>query len=84
MTLPSIVLGLVITVLLGALYHAIRGGGGWRLLLFIALSLIGFFLAQWPSVGFGWSLYSIGSLEVGLGGIGSVLFLTVGDWLIRP
>ena len=83
MTIPSLLFGLIIALLIGTIFHAIRGGNGWRLLLFIGLSIAGFFLAQWVGTLFGWGLYSFGALDAGLGVVGSVILLAVGDWLIR-
>ena len=83
MTIPSLLLGLIIATLAATIFHFIRGGNGWRLLLFIGLSLVGFFLMQWVSAVFDWSLLSVGALETGLGVVGSGLFLILGDWLIR-
>ncbi|MBI2333512.1 MAG: hypothetical protein HYU84_15385 [Chloroflexi bacterium] len=44
MTLPAILFGLVVAFLAGALFHAVRGGGGWRLLLHLGLGAAGFAL----------------------------------------
>ena len=83
MTSPSLLLSIIIAILAGALFHSVRGGGGWRLLLYIGLSLVGFFLAQWLGSMLGWGLFKFGVLDIGLGVVGSVLFLIVGDWLSR-
>ncbi|HCR71311.1 MAG TPA: hypothetical protein DIW23_07710 [Anaerolineae bacterium] len=83
MTIPSLILGLIIALLAATIFHAIRGGNGWRLLLFIGLSVAGFFLVEWAGGLIGWGLYAFGALDAGLGVVGSVLFLLIGDWLIR-
>jgi len=83
MTIPSLLLGLIIAILAATIYHFIRGGNGWRLLLFIGLSSVGFFLMQWLADALAWGLYPFGALDTGLGVVGSVLFLILGDWLIR-
>jgi hypothetical protein len=83
LTLPVIVLGFVIAMLLGALYHGIRGGGGWRLLFFLGLSLLGFTVGHYLGAGLGWSFILIGSLNLGMAIFGGILFLVIGDWLIR-
>jgi uncharacterized membrane protein YeaQ/YmgE (transglycosylase-associated protein family) len=83
MTIPSLLLSFIIAILAGALFHSVRGGSGWRFLLFIGLSSVGFFLAQWLSSAFGWGLYKFGVLDLGMGVVGSLLFLIVGDWLSR-
>jgi hypothetical protein len=83
LTLPVIVLGFVIAMLLGALYHGIRGGGGWRLLFFLGLSILGFTVGHFLGAGLGWNFLLIGSLNLGMAIIGGILFLVIGDWLIR-
>lgn len=83
MTLPVLLLGLVIALLVGALYHSLRDGGGWRFLFYLALSTVGGAAGQWLGVMRGWSLYKIGALDIGLGLAGSITILLLGDWLSR-
>ena len=83
-TIPAALFGLVIALLIGALYHVLRGGNGWRLLLFLGLSALGFAAGQAGGWGFGWVVYKFGLLDLGLGVIGSVVFILLGDWLSRP
>lgn len=83
MTLPVIVLGLTMAFLLGSLFHALRGGGGWRFLFSLFLSALGFGFGQFAFWWFGFVLYAVGSLDVGAGAIGSIAFLILGDWLSR-
>ena len=83
MTIPNLLLGLIIAILTATIYHFIRGGNGWRLLLGIGLSIAGFFLFTWLGGLIGWGLYPVGAIDAGLGVVGSVLFLILGDWLIR-
>jgi hypothetical protein len=82
-TVPSILFGLVVALLAGALFHALRGGSGWRLLLNFGLSAFGFALSQLAGMQFGLTLYQFGMLDIGIGLIGSVLMLLLGDWLSR-
>ena len=42
MTIPSLALGCVVAVLIGALFHLFLGGGFFRLVFYLILSLIGF------------------------------------------
>ncbi len=83
MTLPLILLALLIALLLGALFHILRGGSGWRLLLYLVSSVLGFALGQGLSTWLGWRLLTFGALDVGAGLIGSFIFLMLGDWLSR-
>jgi hypothetical protein len=68
---------------MGALFHALRGGSGWRLLLYLGLSTLGFVLGQVLKIISGWSLFRFGVLDLGLGMLGSLLILAAGGWLIR-
>jgi hypothetical protein len=83
MTLPAILFGLVVALLAGALFHALRGGDGWRLLLNLGLSTLGFALGQVAGMWCGFILYEFGTLDLGAGLIGSILILVLGDWLSR-
>lgn len=83
MTLPSLLLALLIALLCGVLFHIVRGGSGWRLLLYLGLSTLGFALGQWISMWRGWNLFMFGSLDIGMGVIGSVAILVLGEWLSR-
>ncbi|MCA1900308.1 MAG: hypothetical protein LDL50_06330 [Chloroflexi bacterium] len=83
MTLPLLLLALLIALPLGALFHVLRGGNGWRLLLYLMLSVLGFAAGQALSMWRGWYLLRFGALEVGAGMIGSFIFLAAGDWLSR-
>ncbi len=82
-TLPIVLFGLVVALLIGALYHAARGGDGWRLLLYFFLSIIGFTAGQWLSMTRGLFLFAFGALDLGMGAIGSILCVAIGDWLSR-
>jgi len=81
MTLPTILLGLLIALLYGALYHLIRGGSFWRLLLYLGLSVLGFTAGHIIGLWREWVLISLGSLNFGLSSIGSLVILVLGDWL---
>lgn len=83
MTVPVILFGLVVALLVGALFHALRGGSGWRLLFHFGLSALGFALGHVAGIWFGLAVYRFGALDIGLGVIGSLLALGLGDWLSR-
>jgi len=83
-TFPAALFGLVTALLVGALFHALRGGSGWRLLLYLGLSILGFALGQVAGIFFGWVLFKFGMLDIGLGMVGSAVILLAGNWLIRP
>lgn len=81
MTLPSLLFGLLVALLYGAVYHLIRGGGFWRLILYLGLSLLGFAAGHVVGLWRGWTLFPLGSLDLGLSSIGSLVILLLGDWL---
>lgn len=81
MTLPSIVLGFVIAALIGSGFHLWRGGGPFRLLLYIALSLLGFWVGQLAADRTEWTFWSVGQLHLGMAILGSIAMLAFGYWL---
>jgi hypothetical protein len=83
LTLPASLFGLLIALLYGAVYHLIRGGSIWRLFLYLALSLFGFVAGHLIGLWRGWVWYPIGSLNLGVSTLGSLLILILGDWLSR-
>ncbi len=83
MTLPSLLIAALIALFYGALYHLVRGGGFWRLLLYLGLSLIGFAGGHFIGLWRGWVFMPLGSINLGLASLGSLLMLFVGDWLSR-
>jgi hypothetical protein len=83
MTLPTLLFALLVALLYGALYHLIRAGGLWRLLLYFGLSILGFVIGHLLGLWRGWVLLPLGSLNLGLSSIGSITVLMLGDWLSR-
>jgi hypothetical protein len=81
MSVPAIILGIVISVLLGASFHLWRGGGGGKLLLYLLLSIAGFWIGQYLGERFDLTFVSIGSLHLGMGLAVGVIFLSIGNWL---
>ena len=83
MTIPMLLFALLIALLSGVLFHILRGGSGWRLLLYFGLSTLGFAIGQWFSAWRGWHLLMFGALDIGMGVIGSTALLVLGEWLSR-
>lgn len=83
MTLPAILFSLLIAILYGALYHLVRDGGFWRLILFCFLSAFGFALGTLVGLWRGWVWLPLGTINLGVSTIGSLLVLLLGDWLTR-
>jgi hypothetical protein len=83
MTFPAFFLACLIALLYGALYHLLRDGSFWRLLLYFMLSLLGFALGHFIGIWRGWVFITLGSINLGLSSLGSILALLFGDWLSR-
>lgn len=83
MTLPTFFFAILVALLYGAVYHLLRGGNGWRLLLYFGLSILGFMAGHSFGIWQGWTLFLIGPLNLGMGTIGSLLFMIAGEWLGR-
>ncbi len=81
MTVPSLMLGLIIALLLGSLFHLILGGGFWRFVFYLFLSVLGLSVGQSIGNWRHWILFPIGTLNLGMGIIGSLVFLFAGYWL---
>lgn len=83
MTIPALLFAILLALLYGALYHLLRGGGFWRLVLFLGLSVLGFGAGHLVGLWRGWVFLPVGSLNLGMSTVGSILILLVGDWLSR-
>ncbi len=83
MTIPAILFALLTALLYGALYHLFRGGGFWRLVFYLGLSVVGFAAGYLAGYWFGLVLMPLGSIDLGISSIGSLIFLVGGDWLSR-
>lgn len=81
MNFASILFGWILATLLGALFHLWRDGGFWKLVLYIALSWVGFLIGHLIATSTGFTLMQVGQVHLGGGVLGSVLFLFVGHWL---
>jgi len=83
MNASSISLSLIVALIYGALYHLLRNGGFWRLILYLVLSIIGFAIGlvinQWQD----WVILPVGNLDFALPSVGSLALLVLGDWLSR-
>jgi hypothetical protein len=83
MTLPALLFSLLIALFYGAVYHLIRDGGGWRLLLFCFLSVFGFALGYLVGLWRGWVWLPVGTINLGVCTVGAFVILLLGDWLTR-
>jgi hypothetical protein len=81
MTLPAFLFGFLISVMAGAAFHLWKGGGLFRLLMYLLFSLIGFWSGHAISVAIGWDFWVLGPLHMGFAIIGTILILALGYWL---
>lgn len=81
MSLPTLLFGLLISTLLGALFHLLRGGGFGRLILYLILGWAGFWIGHFTASYFGWTFGSMGPLHLGMAILVSLIFLVIGSWL---
>ena len=80
MTLPSLLLGLILSTFYGALFHLVMGGGANRMLFYLLAGWIGFTIGNVVAGWFNFTLGAIGPLHVGPATFGSLLTLVLARW----
>lgn len=81
MDIPPMIFGLVISTLYGAAFHLWKDGGLNRLILYLGLGWVGFWIGQFAADRLGWTFLSAGSLHLGMATLLSAVFLLTGHWL---
>jgi len=81
MTFPAIILGMLISTLPGALFHLVKGGGLGKLILYLILGWVGFWIGVLLGNLGGLAFWKIGPLNIGMGLVGSLFLLGIGYWL---
>jgi uncharacterized membrane protein YeaQ/YmgE (transglycosylase-associated protein family) len=81
MSIPTLILGLILSTLYGALFHLWRGGNAGRLLLYIILAWIGFWVGQFIGNMLNLSFDTLGQLHIVASTLCSLILLFVGYWL---
>jgi hypothetical protein len=81
MTLPSIIIGIVVSSLYGAVFHLYRGGGFGRLILYLVLAWFGFWIGHFIGNRLGWIFFNLGTLNLGMATISAAIMLFFGHWL---
>ncbi len=81
MTLPALVLGIVLSTLFGAAFHLWRGGGPGRLILYLILGWVGFWVGHGLAAYFKLTIGTLGPLQILVGTVFSFIFLGIGYWL---
>jgi hypothetical protein len=82
MTFPAFVFSFFMATLLGSLLHLWRGGSLGRLMLYLVLSLIGFFGGHFAANALSLRFIRVGPINLGVGILGSMALLALGYWLI--
>ncbi len=83
MPLPALLMGVLISSLLGAAFHLWKGGGGGSLLLDLVLGWFGFWFGQFLALRFNLALGTLGSLHLVPAILMGLVFLLIGSWLNR-
>ncbi len=81
MSIPSLLIGLILSTLLGAAFHLWRGGDLLKLIYFILLGWLGFWIGQYLAARFGLTFFNLGALNLGAAISVSLVFLFIGQWL---
>jgi uncharacterized membrane protein YeaQ/YmgE (transglycosylase-associated protein family) len=81
MSIPTLFLGLILSTTYGALFHLWRGGNAGRLLLYLILAWIGFWLGQFIGNYLKLTFDTLGQLHLVSATLGSLIFLAIGYWL---
>jgi hypothetical protein len=79
MIYPTILFGIVLSTLYGAVFHFLRGGNMRKLLIDLALAWVGFWAGDSLGWYMGWTFWSVGVLNAGMGTVVSVALLLIGD-----
>jgi hypothetical protein len=83
MTFPAILFGIVLSTAYGTAFHFWKGGSLNKLLLYVILAWLGFWIGHIVGSLIGWSFAAVGPINAGLATVGSAIFLFVGEWLGR-
>jgi hypothetical protein len=81
MTLPALLLGILVSTLMGAAFHLWKGGGIGRLVLYLLLAWVGFWIGHILASVIGWTFGSVGPLHLGMGVLVGAAILGLGYWL---
>jgi uncharacterized membrane protein YjjP (DUF1212 family) len=81
LTLPTFIFGSFFALLIGSLFHLVFGGDFKRLLLYLFISWLGFWVGDFISKQIGLRFITVGLLNLGFSIIGSLAFLFIAFWL---
>lgn len=83
MPFATILFGIALSTLYGAVFHFLRGGNSRKLLIDLLLAWAGFWVGDQLGLYLGWTFWSVGVLNVGMGTVVSLALLLLGDLLSR-
>ena len=83
MTLPALLFGLILSAAFGAAFHFWKGGSLAKLILYIILASLGFWIGNYVGGLLKWSFAAIGPINIGMATLGSAILLFIGEWLSR-
>jgi len=81
LTIASVLFGLIVSTLLGAVLHFWRGGSLGRLIYYVFVSWIGFWAGHFVGASLNWTFLNVGPLNLGMALLGNLLTLAFGYWL---
>lgn len=79
--LPGIALSLLFAMLIGFIFHFWKGGGLLRLITIEVLSILGFALGHWIGLSQNINFLKVGTVYLGFGIIGSIIFSVIALWI---
>lgn len=83
MTLPTLLLGILLSSAYGTAFHFWKNGSLRKLLVYVILAWLGFWLGHLLGALLGWTFAAIGPLNTGMATLGAAVILFVGEWLGR-
>lgn len=78
MTYPAFLFGSLVSLLIGAFFHFIIGGNLKKLLFYLIISWIGFWVGHSIASQFGWFYFELGVIHLGPAILGSIALLWIG------
>ena len=81
MSISSFIIGMVISSIYGGVFHLIVSGNLGRLILYLVLSWVGFWIGHLIGDNLGLTFLSLGAIRLGTATLGTFITLAIGFWL---